>query len=170
MAGPFYQNQNGASNQGAYQPQRWQNPYDQPYSQMPQNTQISSQPRLPYDQNPSQASNQTSFIIPGRAINSIDEVKPNEVPMDGSISLFPIADYSAIFAKQWDTNGLIQTVKYVPEQPPKSAETQQNDISSAILQRLDAIERKLDRKPYYKKPYNKSRNYGQDETQEKGES
>lgn len=169
MAGPFYQNQNGAPNQGNYQPQGWQNSYAVPYSTMQQQQQSQMQtPRLPYDnQTPSQSVQQ---YLPGKVVLSHEDIKPNEVPMDGSISLFPLNDYSAIIAKQWDSNGLIQTVKYVPEQPPKSVEPQQNDISSAILERLDVIEKKLDRKPYYKKPYNKSRNYGQDETHEKGES
>lgn len=35
--------------------------------------------------------------------------------MDGSVSLFPQNDYSAIYAKTWTKDGTIATVKYVPE-------------------------------------------------------
>lgn len=55
--------------------------------------------------------------IPGRLVNNLDEITPQEVPMDGSVSLFPQADYSAIYAKTWTKDGTIATVKFIPEQP-----------------------------------------------------
>lgn len=55
--------------------------------------------------------------IPGRLVNNLDEITPQEVPMDGSVSLFPQNDYSAIYAKTWTKDGTIATVKFVPEQP-----------------------------------------------------
>lgn len=146
---PFYQNQNGM-NQGAnYQPQGWQNPYQ---SQYPIYNPPQNQVRLPYD---NAQSNPPVMQINGRVVSSNDEIKPNEVPMDGSISLFPISDYSAIYAKQWDKNGLLQMVKYIPEHPVQSPATEQNDILSEIRQRLDNIEKKLSYRPNYKKYPNK---------------
>ena len=53
--------------------------------------------------------------IPGRLVNNLDEITPQEVPMDGSVSLFPQNDYSAIYAKTWTKDGTIATVKYVPQ-------------------------------------------------------
>ena len=47
--------------------------------------------------------------IPARIINDPKEIMPNEVPMDGSVSLFPTADYSCVYAKAWNANGMIDT-------------------------------------------------------------
>ena len=45
--------------------------------------------------------------IPGRPVNNLDEITPQEVPMDGSVSLFPQNDYSVIYAKTCN-----ESVKY----------------------------------------------------------
>lgn len=79
------------------------NPYTQMYPTYPQ-----FQPMQTYNQ-PNQSVNRTIF---GRVINSENDITPNEVPMDGSISLFPLADYSKIFAKQWSQDGTIKTTVF----------------------------------------------------------
>ena len=91
--------------------------------------------------------------IPGRTVNSLDEITPQEVPMDGSVSLFPQQDYSAIYAKTWTKDGTIATVKYVPE--PNQAAPQKTSLETRldkIDQRFDKLERMLTRnnKPYRK--------------------
>lgn len=90
--------------------------------------------------------------VPARIINDPKEIMPNEVPMDGSVSLFPTADYSCIYAKAWNANGMIDTVKYVPEKPETQPTVQSQDVLTAILARLDNIERTLNKR---NKPYNK---------------
>lgn len=90
--------------------------------------------------------------VPARIINDPKEIMPNEVPMDGSVSLFPTADYSCVYAKAWNANGMIDTVKYVPEKPETQNTPQSQDVLSAILARLDNIERTLNKR---NKPYNK---------------
>lgn len=45
--------------------------------------------------------------IPGRMIYSPDEIMPQEVPMDGSVSLFPMHDWSCVYGKWWTSNGQI---------------------------------------------------------------
>lgn len=58
----------------------------------------------------------TPMMIPGRVVTSDKDIMPSEVSMDGRLILFPLSDYSCIYAKQWDRNGNgIITVKYVPE-------------------------------------------------------
>lgn len=42
--------------------------------------------------------------LTGRIIQTESDITPNEVAMDGSVSLFPLGDYSAIIAKQWNAN------------------------------------------------------------------
>lgn len=44
-------------------------------------------------------------ILQGKQVESIDIVKNIEIPMDGSISYFPVADGSAIVSKQLQTDG-----------------------------------------------------------------
>lgn len=60
--------------------------------------------------------------ISGRFVNSVNEVLPNEVAMDGTISVFPMRDYSAIFVKQWTSDGTISTLEFVPKPVEKSSE------------------------------------------------
>src|SRR5690625_4963374 len=59
-------------------------------------------------------------VLPGRQVANSDEITPQEVPMDGSVSLFPQQDYSCIYAKTWTKEGTIATLKFVPEQPQAS--------------------------------------------------
>lgn len=96
--------------------------------------------------------------IPGRLVNNLDEITPQEVPMDGSVSLFPQNDYSAIYAKTWTKDGTIATVKFVPEQP------QMEPQKSPLEERLDRIDQRFDKlekmlsnrnKPYRKPKQNK---------------
>lgn len=53
--------------------------------------------------------------ISGRVVNKVEDIAPNEVPMDGSSGLFPLSDLSAVFIKAWNSDGTIRTTKYVPE-------------------------------------------------------
>lgn len=77
-------------------------------------------------------------MIPGRLVANADEITPQEVPMDGSVSLFPQQDYSCIYAKTWTKEGTIATMKFVPEQPQAATEQK-----SPLEERLDRIEQKL---------------------------
>ena len=107
----------------------------------------------PYVQQPSRFQS-----IPGRLVNNLDEITPQEVPMDGSVSLFPQNDYSAIYAKTWTKDGTIATVKFVPEQP--QMEPQKSPLEERldrIDQRFDKLEKMLSNRNKPKKPYNKPR-------------
>lgn len=96
--------------------------------------------------------------IPGRVVNTSDEITPQEVPMDGSVSLFPQSDYSCIYAKTWTKEGTIATMKFVPEQPV-ATEPQKSPIEERfdkIDQRLDKLEKMLSNRNKPRKSYNKS--------------
>ena len=80
--------------------------------------------------------------IPGRMIYSPDEIMPQEVPMDGSVSLFPMHDWSCVYGKWWTSNGQIQTVKFVLEQPKKQIDESAVSLSD-ISARLEKVERYL---------------------------
>lgn len=83
--------------------------------------------------------------FPGKFVSSEEDIRPNEVPMDGSVGVFFANDYSKIYAKQWNAKGTIDTVVYIPE----VIDAEVKDISDAngplnqILERLDAIEEML---------------------------
>ena len=56
----------------------------------------------------------------GKSVDSIDVVKAMDIPLDGSISYFPIADGSAIVTKQLQPDGTSKTVVYKPIEEEKS--------------------------------------------------
>lgn len=85
--------------------------------------------------------------VSGRVVSSVSEINVNDVPSDGTVGFFPASDGSCIWAKQWRSDGLIDTVRYVPE-AAKPVENQPDRID-AIIERLDGIEAAL--KPKRKK-------------------
>lgn len=113
------------------------NPYSQPMMNSPYqngyNPMLSSQQRLmQMEQQYQQYSPQNQFMqqpvqqqpqgIVGKIVNDVSNVSPNDVPMDGSVAVFPKNDMTEIYCKQWTANGTIQTVVYKPVQPENTAE------------------------------------------------
>lgn len=75
--------------------------------------------------------------ILGHMISNPNEITPQEIPMDGSISLFPMQDGSAVIGKFWDNNGQIKTIRFIPE---NVEQPRQQDPFAAINERLDTLE------------------------------
>ena len=50
----------------------------------------------------------------GKIVDSIDVVKAMDIPLDGSISYFPLTDGSAIISKQLQNDGTSKTIVYKP--------------------------------------------------------
>lgn len=100
MTYPYYQNpyMNNYGNQ-YYQPQQMQQPVQQPQPQV--------------NQQPIQ-----QFIKPislqGKSVDNIEVVKATDIPLDGSVSYFPLVDGSAIVTKQLNANGTSQMIVYKP--------------------------------------------------------
>lgn len=87
------------------------NPYMQPqYNRMPQ--QPMQQPTV--NENLTVQPVNNSYKLNGKAVESIDVVKAMDIPMDGSVSYFPIADGSAIVTKQLQMDGTSKMVIYKP--------------------------------------------------------
>lgn len=76
-------------------------------------------------------------MLHGRIVRSAEEIVPQEVPMDGSVSVYPLQDWSKVYVKWWTPDGL-QTAKFVAEQNATAA----NDYTT-ITARLDKIEKAL---------------------------
>ena len=50
----------------------------------------------------------------GKSVDSIDVVKAMDIPLDGSVSYFPLTDGTAIVTKQLQTDGTSKTIVYKP--------------------------------------------------------
>lgn len=52
--------------------------------------------------------------IQGKSVDSIEVVKAMDIPLDGSISYFPLTDGTAIVTKQLQMDGTSKTIVYKP--------------------------------------------------------
>lgn len=104
-------------------------PYRQPYRQMPTRT-------VPQ--------------IPGRVVDSLDDITVQEVPTDGTMALFPAADGKCIYGKRRTPDGDISTMRFVPEASEAQPEqpSRLDIIDDRISELFDAVERIEDRLPY----------------------
>ena len=55
----------------------------------------------------------------GKAVESIDVVKAMDIPLDGSISYFPLTDGTAIVSKQLQNDGTSKVTVYKPVEESK---------------------------------------------------
>ena len=56
----------------------------------------------------------TQLGLQGKSVDSVDVVKAMDIPLDFSISYFPLTDGSAIVTKQLQTDGTSKTIVYKP--------------------------------------------------------
>lgn len=64
----------------------------------------------------------TQVGLLGKSVESMDVVKAMDIPLDGSISYFPLTDGSAIVTKQLQNDGTSKMVVYKPEKEDKKSE------------------------------------------------
>ena len=106
--------------------------------------------------------------IRGRIIQNEAEITPSEVAMDGSIALFPTHDYNAIFAKQWQADGTLKTIKYVPaveaQQDEATLSANNSELVAYLDERFNALEKKLSYRKPYKQAYHKPKEDEQNES------
>ena len=104
-----------------------------PYYQPPRVQNIEQQPMMTTYQQPIQLA-KPSYLL-GKSVDNIDVVKATDIPLDGSISYFPLTDGSAIVSKQLQTDGTSKIVVYKPSQEDKKEAIQfatLDDIQDAI--------------------------------------
>ena len=78
-----------------------QNPYFNPYF----NTQLQQVPPTPMKYNTG---------LQGKSIDNVEVVKAMDIPLDGSISYFPLVDGSAIVTKQLQQDGTSKITVFKP--------------------------------------------------------
>lgn len=109
------------------------NPY-YPQQQRFQNVdQSNQQPMMTAYQPPIQMTKPTTLL--GKAVESIDVVKATDIPLDGSISYFPLTDGSAIVSKQLQNDGTSKIIVYKPTKEDKKETIQfatLDDLQEAI--------------------------------------
>lgn len=72
-----------------------------------------------YQPNRMQPMEQPTNRLNGKPVESVDVVRAMDIPMDGSINYFPIADGSAIVTKQFMSDGTTRTLVYETTEKPK---------------------------------------------------
>lgn len=80
--------------------------------------------------------------LSGKIVNALEEISAQDVPMDGSVGFFPVADGSAIYVKAWQSNGGIQTDRYVLDRPAEVTHQQPSEFD-LVMQRLDRMEQMI---------------------------
>lgn len=141
-----------------YQPYNQQTMYGQYNSYYPYQYQ---QPRYDLQQN-QPLFNQQQSIQPqqqaglnGKVVQAVEQITANDVPMDGSVAVFPKQDMSEIYAKSWNADGTIRTIVYKPytASQPDVANTADmskmkmglsDEATEAFMARFDSLEKKFD--------------------------
>lgn len=106
--------------------------YGQQQTNMPQPMEMSMQ-----QQNTPQMALNRQNILYGKQVDSLEVVKAIDIPLDGSISYFPLANGSAIVTKQLQQDGTSKITIYEPK-------TQKEDMKFATIEDVDKRLEKLD--------------------------
>lgn len=104
-----------------------------PQQKFQNNEQINQPMMIPTYQTPIQVNKNTNLL--GKSVDNIDVVKAMDIPLDGSISYFPLTDGSAIVSKQLQNDGTSKIVVYKPvdeETKEKIQFATLDDIQEAI--------------------------------------
>ena len=92
------------------------NPFNNPYyGQQPINRPQPVEMSITQQNIPTMALNRQNGLL-GKSVDNIEVVKAIDIPLDGSISYFPIADGSAIVTKQLQQDGTSRIIVYKPMQ------------------------------------------------------
>ena len=120
--------------------------YNQFYGQTIPQGMPKTQPMQPVEQQfPQYSQTQQIYRQPvglqGKSVDSIEVVKAMDIPLDGSISYFPIADGTAIVTKQLQQDGSSKTIVY---KPVIEEETEESLPKYITVEELDESLKKVD--------------------------
>ena len=98
------------------------------YMQQP-NVTPQYQPQATEYMNQMQNAYQKPLGLQGKTVDNIEVVKATDIPLDGSISYFPLVDGSSIVTKQLMQDGTSRMIVYKPvETTPKTNTTENKEI------------------------------------------
>ena len=75
--------------------------------------------------------------LQGKSVDSIEVVKATDIPLDGSISYFPLVDGSSIVTKQLMQDGTSRMIVYKPAETTPKANTTENKEIYVTEKQLD---------------------------------
>ena len=81
--------------------------------------------------------------IQGKTIDNIEVVKAIDIPLDGSISYFPLADGSAIVSKQLQQDGTSKIIIYKPAEENKPIKYVTEGDLNTIRQEISSLKEKI---------------------------
>lgn len=131
--------------------------------QAPQSVQFNPQFQKPQPVQPE--------ALSGRVINTIEDVQPNEIPMDGSWTFFPVASGQEIYAMTWNQEGKIIKLRYILEEKKDpdqltAAVIPNEEALQLIMGRLDELQEDIRRAKASYKPAKKHYNKPKPENKE----
>ena len=74
-----------------------------------------------------------AISLQGKTVDSIDVVKAMDIPLDGSVSYFPLTDGTAIVTKQLQQDGTSKTVVYKPIQEEEIKKSEKKYVTTEEL-------------------------------------
>lgn len=113
----------------------------QQYQQTLQQPQIQIQPQ------------QMPIGLNGKMVDAVDQITANDVPMDGSVAIFPKKDMSEIYLKSWTPNGTIATVVFRPVMEESNSSTSvheslkvglSDEVTEVFMQKFDELANKIE--------------------------
>lgn len=107
-------------------------------------------------------------ILPGKSINSPEEIALDDVPGDGSISLFPKKDGTCIYVRYRNGLGIVTTDVYVPQETTEEniSEVSTNDVTLVeVADKLNTVIDLLNKRPNRYRNNNHHKKNNQNETE-----
>lgn len=109
--------------------------YGQQQANMPQPMEMSMQ-----QQNTPQITLNRQNILYGKQVDSLEVVKAIDIPLDGSVSYFPLANGSAIVTKQLQQDGTSKITIYEPKLEKENTKFATIEDIDKRLEKLDFSE------------------------------
>ena len=85
------------------------------------------QPVEPQMQQTTQPIYRQALGLQGKSVDSLDVVKAMDIPLDGTVSYFPLVDGSAIVTKQLQQDGTSKTIVYKPVEEENPTEVKKEE-------------------------------------------
>ena len=114
-----------------YQPMQYGNQFYQP-QQMQQQLQQRIQPEQFININ-------KPVSLQGKVVDNVDVVKATDIPLDGSVSYFPLTDGTAIITKQLQQDGTSKIIVYKPSEDKNVDNVTAFITSNELEDRLNKI-------------------------------
>lgn len=98
------------------------------------------QPEQPYNQYlQPQPVYKPSMGLQGKSVDSIDVVKAMDIPLDGSVSYFPLTNGTAIVTKQLQQDGTSKTIVYQPVEQERKEEAPKYVTGEELTKQVNII-------------------------------